>query len=65
MTVWDNIYKNYRKTGGKWATIEGELHKLFPSFVKENYFPLRSALDIGCDEGKYLQFLKKSGFKKI
>ncbi len=63
MTIWDNIYKNYQKTGKKWATIEGNIHELFPLFLKDNHFPIKSALDIGCGEGKYLYFLQKAGFK--
>lgn len=62
-TIWDKIYREYLGTDKKYATIGGDLHPLFFSFIKKHRFPRKSALDIGCGEGRYLKYLKDGGFK--
>lgn len=63
MTVWDNIYQNYKKGGEAYATLRWSLDPAFLSFIKENDFKTKHILDIGCGNGKYLVFLKELGFK--
>jgi len=63
MTIWDNIYKNYQKGGGAWATLSEEIHPLFKQFLNQSNFELKHVLDIGCGTGKYLKFLQDGGFK--
>ncbi|MFZ6015637.1 MAG: class I SAM-dependent methyltransferase [Patescibacteria group bacterium] len=62
MTIWDNIYKDFQAGGEAWATLSEDIDERFQEFVKNNDFDLRSAFDIGCGTGKYLKFLKESGF---
>lgn len=62
-TIWDKIYREYLGTGKKYATIGGNLHPLFIDFVKNHHFKQKSALDIGCGEGRYLKYLKDHGFQ--
>lgn len=64
MTIWDNIYKNYQKSGQTWATLENnDVDEEFKDFIKNNEFTNKNVLDIGCGTGKYLVFLKNFGFK--
>jgi len=63
MTVWDNIYINYQKGGEAWATLSEELLPEFRSFIQDNDFAQKSALDIGCGTGKYLIYLEQIGFR--
>jgi SAM-dependent methyltransferase len=62
VTVWDKIYKNFQNGGEAWATLTEDMLPQFLSFVNENNFVKKNALDIGCGTGKYLIFLKNSGF---
>lgn len=63
MTIWDNIYKNYKSGGEAWATLSEEIHPLFQRFLSQSDFKLKYALDIGCGTGKYLKVLRDHGFK--
>lgn len=63
MTVWENIYQDYKKGKAPWATLNGVLHPSFIKFVKKSRFELKSVLDLGCGDGKYLKFLRQFGFK--
>lgn len=63
MTVWDNIYKKYKKEGEEYATLRPGLNVDFLDFVQKNNFKVKKALDIGCGNGKYLVFLKSLGFR--
>lgn len=63
MTIWDNIYKNYQKSGEAWATLSEEIHPLFKEFLSQSNFELKYVLDIGCGNGKYLKILQSGGFK--
>lgn len=63
MTIWDNIYKNYKKGGEAWATLSEKIHPLFQSFLSQSDFKFKYALDIGCGTGKYLKVLRGHGFK--
>jgi len=63
MTIWDKIYKNYQKGGEAYATLSGDLIPEFLEFIEINDFKVRSVLDIGCGNGRYLVFLKNLGFK--
>lgn len=65
MTVWDNIYQNYKKGGEVYATLRWSLDPNFLSFIKENDFKTKQVLDLGCGNGKYLLFLKGLGFKTV
>ena len=64
MTIWDNIYQNYKKGGEAYATLKNK--DLIPSFLKfmqAHEFKIKKVLDIGCGNGKYLVFLKSLGFE--
>jgi len=63
MTVWDNIYKNYKKTGEEYATLRKGLIPEFLEFIEANEFPIKKVLDVGFGNGKYLEFLKNLGFE--
>lgn len=63
MTIWDNIYKNYKQGGEAYATLRKGLIPEFLSFIEENNFKVKHVLDIGCGNGKYLLFLKELGFQ--
>lgn len=60
--VWDRIYKEYEKGGKAWASLKDEIHPSFIGFLKRNRFTQKSALDLGCGNGKYLAFLKQLDF---
>jgi 2-polyprenyl-3-methyl-5-hydroxy-6-metoxy-1,4-benzoquinol methylase len=62
MTVWEDIYQEYRKGGKSWATLSEDVNRDFASFIKRQVFPIKNALDIGCGDGKYLKFLHQNGF---
>jgi 2-polyprenyl-3-methyl-5-hydroxy-6-metoxy-1,4-benzoquinol methylase len=61
-TIWDNIYKDYKKGGDAWATLAEDIDPLFIKFIDESAFEVKSAFDIGCGTGKYLKFLQAKGF---
>ncbi|MFA5777110.1 MAG: class I SAM-dependent methyltransferase [Parcubacteria group bacterium] len=63
MTVWDKIYKSYKKDGKPWGSLKDDLLPEFLEFVKNTNFISRNALDIGCGDGRYLDYLQKLGFK--
>lgn len=62
MTIWDNIYKNFKKTGEIWATLSKEIIPEFVQFVQDNTFSIKHVLDIGCGTGDYLLYLEKNNF---
>jgi SAM-dependent methyltransferase len=63
MTIWDKIYQNYKKGGEAYATLSGGLIPEFLEFIRTYDFKVKSVLDIGCGNGRYLVFLKNLGFK--
>lgn len=63
MTIWDSIYKNYQNGGPAWGTLTDDMHPDFLEFLKKTTFETKKALDIGCGNGKYLQFLNTIGFE--
>lgn len=63
MTTWDKIYKNYQKGGPAYASLGFEIYPLFKKFISRSNFQLKSALDIGCGDGRYLKYLQRLGFK--
>ena len=63
MTIWDDIYRNYKRTGKIYATLEKGLIPEFLEFIHTNNYKIKKVLDIGCGNGKYLLFLKNIGFK--
>ncbi|MFQ6124476.1 MAG: class I SAM-dependent methyltransferase [Candidatus Heimdallarchaeota archaeon] len=63
MTIWDEIYKEYKRVGKAWASLGEEIHPLFKEFLKNSDFKLKSVFDIGCGDGRYLKLLELSGFK--
>lgn len=63
MTIWDEIYKEYKRAGKTWASLDEKIHPLFKEFLKNSDFKLKSVFDIGCGDGKYLKLLQLSGFK--
>lgn len=63
MTIWDNIYKKYKKDGQEYATLQPGLIPEFLNFIQKRDFKIKKVLDIGCGNGKYLIFLKSLGFK--
>lgn len=62
MAIWDEIYKEYKKAGKVWASLDDEIHPLFNEFLKNSDFKLKSVFDIGCGDGRYLKLLQLSGF---
>ena len=62
-TVWDKIYKKFLSDKKNYGCLSGEILPAFTEFVKNSNFPVRSAFDIGCGPGNYLEFLKTEGFK--
>ena len=62
-TTWEKIYVKYKKTGKKWASLRDPIHPSFLSFIKHAKFDLKSALDLGCGNGKYIGFLQDIGFR--
>lgn len=62
MTEWDKIYQDFQKGGVAWATLDGKLNQRFKKFVTSVKFSQKSALDIGCGTGNYLEFLADNGF---
>ncbi|MFQ5820658.1 MAG: class I SAM-dependent methyltransferase [Candidatus Heimdallarchaeota archaeon] len=62
MTIWDKIYKEYKKAGKAWASLDEEIHPFFNKFLKISDFKLKSVFDIGCGDGRYLKLLQLSGF---
>jgi SAM-dependent methyltransferase len=63
MTIWDKIYKEYKDSGKKWASLFDDVSPMFKQFLKQSYFEVKYVLDIGCGTGKYLKLLKEVGFK--
>jgi cyclopropane fatty-acyl-phospholipid synthase-like methyltransferase len=63
MTVWDNIYQDYKQGGEAYATLQKGLLPEFLAFIKSQAFQAKRVLDIGCGTGTYLAFLKTLGFK--
>ncbi len=61
-TAWEKIYAQYKKTGKKWASLENPIHTSFPLFLEKARFAAKTALDLGCGNGKYLKFLQDIGF---
>lgn len=62
MTIWDKIYKDFKKGEEAWATLKEGVLPVFSNFVENNKFKFKDALDIGCGTGKYLVYLKDKGF---
>lgn len=63
MTIWDKIYRSYKKDGKPWGSLKDDLLPEFLEFVKNTNFITKNALDIGCGNGRYLVYLEKLGFK--
>lgn len=63
MTIWENIYQNYKHGGQAWASLSADILPLFREFIKSSDFPVKNVLDIGCGTGNYLIFLKNYGFR--
>jgi len=63
MTIWDNIYKNKKKSGDTWAIPSDIFLPLFKQFLCQENFEVKHVLDIGCGVGKYLKILQCEGFK--
>lgn len=63
MTIWDTIYQHFKKTGEEYATLKPTLLPEFLEFMNSNTFSVKSVLDIGCGNGKYLVYLKEQDFK--
>lgn len=63
MTIWDDIYKNKKKSGDAWATPSDRFYPLFEKFLRQSNFETKQALDIGCGVGRYLKILQSEGFK--
>lgn len=62
-TAWEDIYREYIKTGKKWATLNDSLHPAFISLIEKSSFLIRNVLDIGCGDGRYLKYLQDNNFK--
>lgn len=62
MTIWDSIYKNFRKGGRAWATLAEDIDPRFIAFIEKTDFAKKKAFDIGCGDGKYLTYLYQKGF---
>lgn len=62
MTIWDKIYRHYKKSGEEYATLRQGLIPEFEEFINKYTFKKKNVFDIGCGNGKYLAFLKSIGF---
>jgi SAM-dependent methyltransferase len=62
-TIWEKIYQSYKNSEQKWASLEDDLLPDFLKFVENSKFEIKNVLDIGCGDGRYLEYLKKAGFK--
>jgi len=60
--VWDKIYRKYQQGGPAWASLSDGIHNSFISLLNRAKFKTKSALDLGCGNGKYLKFLQEFGF---
>ncbi len=63
MTIWDDIYKNKKKSGDAWVAPSDRFYPLFEKFLRQSNFEIKQALDIGCGVGRYLKILQSEGFK--
>lgn len=63
MASWDKIYRNYKKGGDAWATLDGRIIPQFKHFLSKSDFIFKHALDIGCGTGNYLLYLANKEFK--
>ncbi len=63
MTHWDKIYKNFLKTGDRYATLGEPIHPELKRLLARSTFEKKRVLDICCGEGKYLAFLERKGFQ--
>jgi SAM-dependent methyltransferase len=60
-TSWEKIYQNY-ESNPEYATLKKGLLPDFERFIGTTAFSVKSSLDIGCGQGKYLQYLEHLGF---
>ena len=63
MTIWEKIYRSYKKDGKAWGSLKDNLLPEFLEFIKISNFKTKNALDIGCGDGRYLSYLKELGFQ--
>ncbi len=72
MTNWDKIYKAFNKKGKDWEDVSdgvipqcfiNGINPLFIDFINKKNFKTKYAFDIGCGNGKYLNYLSSLGFK--
>src|SRR3989339_586653 len=63
MANWDKIYRDYKKGGQAWATLDGKIIPEFKRFLREEKFKSKSVFDIGCGTGNYLAYLASKGFQ--
>ena len=61
-TIWDKIYQDYAKGKVHPALESDDILGDFRSFVETSAFSVKSALEIGCGRGRYLQYLEGLGF---
>jgi len=62
MANWDKIYRDYKKGGHAWATLDGKIIPEFKRFLWQEKFKQKSVFDIGCGTGNYLAYLASKGF---
>ncbi len=60
--MWERIYRKFRRSGEAWASLKDDINPSFRRGVEGIVFAKRSALDIGCGDGRYLAFLCERGF---
>lgn len=65
MTIWDKIYKNFKNGGEAWATLGQDIHPFFEDFLRNIKPDGKTALDIGCGDGRYLKILQNLGYKVV
>ena len=58
MTIWEKIYRSYKKDGKAWGSLKDNLLPEFLESIKISNFKTKTALDIGCGDGRYLSYLK-------
>ena len=62
MTIWNDIYKNFKKGWNAWATLSEDIHPMFLDFLNKSQLKYKCVFDVWCWTWKYLEFLQSKWF---